>query len=109
MTLSRRAVIASAAVLAAAPVSAAASDPLAAHTMILFRRKPDQGMGEFMRWYEELHAPGFVSLAKPVIARYTRNFVLGYRGADPGFDALVEFGYASEANKAEAFKRASAP
>lgn len=99
-----------AAALVAGKAQAAAEPPLprGLHTIMLFKRQPTLTQAEFMRWYEELHAPAFVTVAKPQIARYSRSFVIGWRGAvAPDFDALVEFGYRSETARDEAARLAS--
>src|SRR6185295_12424366 len=41
--------------------------PRGLHTIMLFKRQPNLTQVEFMRWYEELHAPAFVTVAKPQI------------------------------------------
>jgi hypothetical protein len=103
-------IVAGAAALSAAPALAAAEAPLprGLHTIMLFKRQPNLTQVEFMRWYEELHAPAFVTVAGPHIARYSRSFVIGWRGhMPPDFDALVEFGYRSEKARDEAARLAS--
>jgi hypothetical protein len=50
-------------------------------------------------WYENIHAPDFLSFAAPHLARYARNWVRGVRyGERPAFSTITEIHFASESD-----------
>ncbi len=69
---------------------------------------PEQSSAEFFAWYEEHHAPDFLSFATPHMARYGRNFVVGSL-REPGFDVITEFVYKSAADQAAVMKLLTEP
>jgi len=60
-------------------------------TIALIRRKPGISHEEFMRHYEDVHAP-LAMACLPGLRGYVRNYVVtAPGGADPGFDVVSEF------------------
>jgi len=61
----------------------------------LIRRKPGSTREEFMRHYEEVHAP-LALRCLPGLKKYVRNYVVGdVFGAPADFDVVSEFWYDS--------------
>lgn len=59
--------------------------------MMLVKRKPGMSREEFVRHYEEVHAPLSLKLL-PYYAKYVRNhFVRTIEGGEPEFDCITEF------------------
>ena len=60
-------------------------------TIALIRRKPGISREEFIRHYEEVHAP-LAMACLPGLKGYVRNFVVtAPGGAEPDFDVVREF------------------
>jgi len=59
-------------------------------SVTLIKRKPGTSREEFMRYYEEVHAPlGLKHF--PTFRRYVRNYVIPTPGApEPDFDCITE-------------------
>jgi uncharacterized protein (TIGR02118 family) len=63
--------------------------------MALIKRKPTVSHEEFVRHYEEVHAPLALKLF-PMIKRYVRNHLVAPLGApEPDFDCITEFWFDS--------------
>ncbi|MBM4463273.1 MAG: EthD family reductase [Chloroflexi bacterium] len=63
--------------------------------MALIKRKPTVSHEEFVRHYEEVHAPLALKLF-PMIKKYVRNHVVAPLGApEPDFDCVTEFWFDS--------------
>ena len=59
----------------------------------LIKRKPGLSREEFVRHYEEVHAPLAVKYF-PTLKRYVRNHIITPLGAEePEFDCITEFWY----------------
>ena len=60
-------------------------------TIALIKRKPGMSMEDFVRHYEEVHAP--LALKHfPTFSKYVRNYVVAMPGTDgPDFDCITEF------------------
>ncbi|MFC1944067.1 EthD domain-containing protein [Chloroflexota bacterium] len=59
-------------------------------TMILFKRKPDLSHEEFVRHYEEVHAPLGIKCL-PNMKGYVRNHIITAPGAEkPDLDCITE-------------------
>ena len=60
-------------------------------TIALINRKPGLSMEEFVKHYEENHAP--LALKHfPTLKRYVRNYVVAMPGTEePDFDCITEF------------------
>ncbi len=60
-------------------------------TIALIRRKPGISREEFMRHYEDVHAP-LAMACLPGLRGYVRNFAIAAPGSeDPDFDVVSEF------------------
>jgi len=63
--------------------------------MALIKRKPTVSHEEFVRYYEEVHAPLALKLF-PMIKRYVRNHIVAPLGApELDFDCITEFWFDS--------------
>ena len=63
--------------------------------MALIKRKPTVSHEEFVRHYEEVHAPLALKLF-PMIKKYARNHIIAASGAqEPDFDCITEFWFDS--------------
>jgi uncharacterized protein (TIGR02118 family) len=63
--------------------------------MALIKRKPTVSHEEFVRHYEEVHAPLALKLF-PMIKKYVRNHIVVPLGApEPDFDCITEFWFDS--------------
>jgi uncharacterized protein (TIGR02118 family) len=63
--------------------------------MALIKRKPTVSHEEFVRHYEEVHAPLALKLF-PMIKRYVRNHIMAPLGApEADFDCITEFWFDS--------------
>lgn len=61
----------------------------------LIKRKPGLSREEFVRHYEEVHAPLALKYL-PGLKRYVRNYVIrGLGGREPDFDCITEFWFES--------------
>lgn len=72
------------------------------------KRKPGMSREEFMRYYEDVHAPQAVKIFK--MKRYVRNYVIVPPGApEPDFDCLTEFWYETAEDARAALKLSKSP
>jgi len=61
--------------------------------MLLIKRKPGLSREEFVKHYEEVHAPLILKNC-PTVKRYVRNYVANTLGAvGPDFDCITEVWY----------------
>ena len=61
--------------------------------IVLIKRKPGLSRGEFVRYYEEVHAP-LALRCLPYIKRYVRNHIIPPPGVkEPEFDCVTEEWY----------------
>ncbi len=61
--------------------------------MLLIKRKDGLSMEDFVKHYEEVHAPLIMRMC-PSVRKYARNYVTNTLGAQgPGFDCITEVWY----------------
>lgn len=74
----------------------------------LIKRKPGVSREEFMRYYEDVHAPqGFKLFG---MKKYVRNYVVAPSGAsEPDFDCLTEFWYETVEDARAALRLSGSP
>lgn len=64
-------------------------------TVELIKRKPGMSRADFIKYYEEVHAPLSLRLL-PSFARYVRNYpVAPLEGGEPEFDCITEIWFES--------------
>ena len=65
--------------------------------MLLIKRKEGLSKEEFIKHYEEVHAPLILKMC-PSVKKYTRNYVQhAIAGGEPDFDCITEVWYEDEA------------
>ena len=61
--------------------------------MLLIKRKEGLSKEDFVKHYEEVHAPLIMKMC-PSVKKYTRNYVQhALTGGEPGFDCITEVWY----------------
>ncbi|QDX79891.1 hypothetical protein B9N43_00655 [Denitratisoma sp. DHT3] len=77
-------------------------------SIAMMKRKPGISHEEFVRYYEEVHAP--LGLKHFPFARYVRNFVKPIPGQEePPFDVITEFWFANEDDHRKALEFNATP
>jgi len=60
--------------------------------MLLIRRKPGMSREDFIKHYEEVHAPLILRMC-PYVKKYARNYVQSGVMGEAGFDCITEVWY----------------
>ncbi len=77
-------------------------------TIAMIKRKEGMSREEFIRYYEERHAP--LGLAHFPFVKYVRNYPVPLPGTDePPFDVITEFWFEDEAALAKSMEFNASP
>ncbi len=78
-------------------------------TIVFISKRLDASTADYRTWYNEHHAPDFLSFAKPYLRRYAQHFVEKAYMGDVDFDVISEFQYRSPASRDALLKLTASP
>ena len=78
-------------------------------TIVFLSKRLDASTADYRKWYNEHHAPDFLSFGRPYLRRYAQHFVEKAYMGDVDFDCISEFQYRSPASRDALLKLTASP